>query len=100
MPHRPLCRSMFYAVGIALLIPIASLPLTAKVSRKDVIIMKNGDRLTGEVKKLENGVLYVQTDYFSGSVGMDWLQVERVVSIGGFQVTLRNGERAAGTIEK
>jgi putative salt-induced outer membrane protein YdiY len=100
MPHRPLCRSTFYAVGIALLIPIASLPLTAKVSRKDVIIMKNGDRLTGEVKKLENGVLYVQTDYFSGSVGMDWLQVERVVSTGGFQVTLRNGERAAGTIEK
>jgi hypothetical protein len=51
-----------------------------KVNRHDTVIMKNGDRLTGEVKKLEQGVLYIETDYFSGSVGVDWLQVEKVES--------------------
>jgi len=62
--------------------------------------MKNGDRLTGEVKKLEHGVLYVSLDYVSGSVGLDWMQVEQVQSRGGFQVVLKNGDRVAGTIEK
>ncbi len=74
--------------------------LPAQAKRKDLVIMKNEDRLTGEVKKLEHGVLYVDLDYVSGSIGLDWLKVERVQSSGGFQVVLKNGERVAGTIEK
>jgi putative salt-induced outer membrane protein YdiY len=74
--------------------------LPAQAKRKDLVIMKNGDRLTGQVKKLEHGVLYVDLQYVSGSVGLDWLQVERVQSTGGFQVVLKNGERVTGTIEK
>jgi len=77
-----------------------SLCLTAQAKRKDLVIMKNGDHLTGEVKKLENGVLYVDLDYVSGSVGLDWLQVEKVNSTGTFQVAMKNGQRQAGTIAK
>jgi putative salt-induced outer membrane protein YdiY len=72
----------------------------AKVSRHDTIIMKNGDRLTGEVKRLDEGVLYIQTDYFSGSVGVDWLQVEKVESKATFQIVLSNGKRLTGSISK
>jgi len=54
-------------------------PLFAREST-DVIVMKNGDHLTGEVKKLEQGVLYVDLEYVSGSIGLDWLQVEQVQS--------------------
>jgi putative salt-induced outer membrane protein YdiY len=75
-------------------------PSPAKVQRHDVIIMKNGDHLTGEVKKLEGGVLYIETDYFSGSVGVDWSLVDKVETIAQFQVTLANGERMAGVIAK
>jgi putative salt-induced outer membrane protein YdiY len=75
-------------------------PSPAKVNRHDIIIMKNGDRLTGEVKKLEGGVLYVSTDYFSGSVGLDWSLVDKVETTAEFQVTLANGERLAGVIAK
>jgi Protein of unknown function, DUF481 len=82
------------------LVVVACLPSPAEVKRNDVVIMKNGDRLTGEVKKLENGVLYVKTAYFSGSVGLDWLQVEKVQSTGEFQVVLKNGDRSVGKIEK
>jgi hypothetical protein len=85
---------------LASLLVFFYLPSSAKVSRHDVIIMKNGDHLTGEVKKLENGVLYVETDYFSGSIGLDWLQVEKVQSTAEFQVVLKNGTRTAGKIEK
>ncbi len=79
---------------------IILLCLPAQAKRNDLVIMKNGDRLTGEVKKLEHGVLYVDLAYVSGSIGVDWLQVERVESSGGFQVVLKDGERVAGTIEK
>ncbi|MGB7752803.1 MAG: DUF481 domain-containing protein [Candidatus Acidiferrales bacterium] len=72
----------------------------AKVKRHDTIIMKNGDRFTGEVKRLEQGILYIETDYFSGSVGVDWLQVETVKSTATYQVILSGGKRLTGTISK
>jgi putative salt-induced outer membrane protein YdiY len=75
-------------------------PCFAKVSRHDIVIMKNGDRLTGEVKRLEQGVLYIQTDYFSGSVGVDWLQVEKVESKATYQIVLSDGKRLTGSISK
>src|SRR5277367_6327859 len=71
---------------------VLSLCPAAQAKRKDLVIMKNGDHLTGEVKKLENGVLYVDLDYVSGSIGLDWLQVEKVNTTGSFQVALKNGD--------
>jgi hypothetical protein len=68
--------------------------------RADTVVMKNGDRLTGEVKKLENGVLYLDTDYVSGSIRLDYLRVTRIESTGRYQVVLNSGERFSGTIRK
>jgi putative salt-induced outer membrane protein YdiY len=73
---------------------------TAYAKRHDVIVMKNGDRLTAEVKRLENGILYVEPEYVSTPFGIDWFQVATVQSAAGFHVVLKNGEHAAGTIEK
>lgn len=90
------CRRSVFVLSFLLL--LLSAPVQAK--RKDLIVMKNGDRLTGEVKKLENGVLYVDFDYTSGSIGLDWLQVEQVQSAAGFQIVMEDGRRMTGTIEK
>ena len=79
---------------------ITAAPCFGKVKRHDTVIMKNGDRLTGEVKKLEEGILYIETDYFSGSVGVDWVQVEKVESKATFQVVLSDGKRLTGSISK
>lgn len=100
MPHHPCTIPIARLISLLSLVLLACFPVSAKVTRHDVIIMKNGDRMTGEVKKLENGVLYISTDYFSGSIGLDWLQVARVQSTGGFQIVLKDGNRTAGTIEK
>ena len=37
----------------------------AEAKRKDVVVMNNGDHFTGEVKRLQNGLLFVETDYVS-----------------------------------
>jgi putative salt-induced outer membrane protein YdiY len=89
-----------FSLTLSLLAIILLMCSTTEAKRKDLIVMKNGDRLTGEVKKLENGVLYVDFDYTSGSIGLDWLQVEEVKSIGGFQIVMKDGRRLTGTIEK
>jgi hypothetical protein len=60
-------------------------------SKTDVIEMKNGDRITGEVKVLENGVLKVDLDYVDGSISLNWLKVARLESKALFRVRLQDG---------
>jgi putative salt-induced outer membrane protein YdiY len=85
-----------------LMIPLfaACLCFPAHAKRKDVVIMNNGDRFTGEVKRLESGLLYVETDYVAGSIGLDWNQVHSVQSTATYRIILNNGKRLEGKIEK
>jgi hypothetical protein len=56
-----------------------SLPLFAQES-KDVIVMKNGDRITGEIKGLSAGVLSVRVRYIDGRIAVQWSQVAHLES--------------------
>jgi hypothetical protein len=58
---------------------------------KDVLVMKNGDRITCEVKSLQKGVLKVNLDYVDGSIFIDWLKVARLESSYLFIVSLQDG---------
>jgi hypothetical protein len=58
---------------------------------KDVVVMKNGDRITCEIKSLQNGVLKVSLDYVDGSISVNWLKVARVESSYLFIVSLQDG---------
>jgi putative salt-induced outer membrane protein YdiY len=80
------------------LFAVLCVPVQAK--RKDVVIMNNGDHFTGEVKRLQNGLLYVETPYVSGNIALDWNQVESVQSMATFRIVLNNGQRLVGKMEK
>src|SRR5271155_912257 len=86
------------AVLVAMCCLFASKPVRAK--RKDIVIMNNGDRFTGEVKSLQNGVLYVETDYVADKIGVDWAQVQSVNSSAVYQITLVNGVHMTGKIKR
>jgi putative salt-induced outer membrane protein YdiY len=89
------------ALFMFLLVPLFACPDSlAQLKRKDVVVMNNGDRFTGEVKRLQNGLLYVETAYVSGNVALDWNQVQSVQSTANFKVVLNNGRRLEGKIEK
>jgi len=62
--------------------------------------MKNGDHITCEIKRLENGVLYINPSYALASYGVDWAEVERVESKDTYTVVVTSGERYTGTIER
>ena len=63
---------------LALLL-IATAPLLAR-EKDDTLIMKNGDRLTCEVKGLEGGVLYVSFDYILSTQSVQWSKVAKLES--------------------
>ncbi len=67
--------------------------------KTDIVYFKNGDRITCEIKRLEQGRLSVSAAYTDGSISIDWSLVERVESSQGFTVELQNGELITGTIE-
>jgi len=92
-----------YPCAVRVLLVLAALACIcspARAQRHDVVVMKNGDRFTGEVKSLQNGLLYVKVDYVSSNVGLDWSQVRSVESSAIFQIVLNNGHRLEGKIQK
>ena len=66
----------------------------------DVVVMKNGDHFTGEIKKLESGILYFKPAYVLNTDQVDWNRVDRLESKDTFTVLLTNGQRHTGTIIK
>jgi hypothetical protein len=68
--------------------------------RRDVVVMKNGDQLTGKIRKLQRGQLYIETPYSVDPIPVDWSQVDRLESTAMFQIELDGGKRLIGKIEK
>jgi hypothetical protein len=72
-------------------------PLLAR-EKTDVIVMNNGDRLTGEVKGLSTGVLHVSLDYVDGTVSVSWSKVARIESSQLFIVKTDDGSVYTGKL--
>ena len=72
-------------------------PLFAREST-DVIIMKNGDHLTGEIKGLNAGVLYMSMKYILGTSSVQWSNVARLESKQLFLVKTEDGSVYTGTL--
>jgi putative salt-induced outer membrane protein YdiY len=68
--------------------------------RRDVVVMKNGDRITGKIKKLDHGQLFIEPPYVVAPIPVDWLQVDRIESTAKFQLEMSGGKRLVGTIQK
>ena len=85
---------------VFMLLLLACFSPSVQAKRRDVVVMNNGDRFTGEVKRLQNGLLYVETDYISDSLGLDWNQVQSVESSAIYKIVLNNGRRVEGKIQK
>jgi Protein of unknown function, DUF481 len=58
---------------------------------RDILVMRNGDRITCEVKSLEGAVLKVDLEYVDGTMSIDWLKVARLESNYLFIVTMQDG---------
>src|ERR1700722_21004504 len=91
-------RPILRVIGILVVCTLTVLSGDAK-QKDDVVVMKNGDRFTGEIKKLENGVLYFKAAYMVDSVQLDWARVDHVESKDQYFVFLTNGQRPKGAMK-
>jgi putative salt-induced outer membrane protein YdiY len=74
-------------------------PLLA-ADKTDQIWLKNGDHLTGEIKKLQRGIFYFKPKYALNSIEIDWTMVDRIESVERFNVIFTSGETHSGVIRK
>jgi hypothetical protein len=84
----------------AVILSCAVLLATPLFSREstDVIVMKNGDHLTGEIKGLNAGVLYVSMEYILGTSSLQWSKVVHLESKQLFLVKTADGSVYTGTL--
>lgn len=75
----------------------APLPQPAGAQQTDVLLVRNGDRLTGEVKRLAAGRLDFKTDA-TKTIPVFWDHVTQLVSGNFFEVVLSSGQRRFGAL--
>jgi hypothetical protein len=77
------------------LLGVCALPAMAE--KTDVVVLINGNAVTGEVKSLEFGVLRYSTDSM-GTVSIDWEDIVSVSSQENHQIELPDGTRYYGQL--
>src|SRR5262245_7213027 len=88
-----------HAERLALAI-VATLPLCVNADaqgRTDVVTLANGDRITGEVVRLDRGRLEFKTDD-AGTLYLEWDKLASVVTLRLVEVVTMDGRRYLGTL--
>lgn len=91
-------RSFLRAGAIGLLATILVPASLYAGEKNDVLYMRNGDRVTCEIKSLNAGSLQVSVDYVDGTISVQWSKVQRLESKRLFIVTLEDGSVYSGTM--
>ena len=76
---------------------LAVSPLWAR-QKADVIVMKNGDKITCEVKGLRSNTLFISVDYILNTLSVDWTKVDHVDSKQLFMVRTQDGTVYTGAL--
>jgi putative salt-induced outer membrane protein YdiY len=76
---------------------LAGKPVLGRKST-DVIVMRNGDRITCEVKGLSSNTLYISVDYILNTLSVDWTKVDHIESKQLLLVRTQSGLIYRGTL--
>ncbi len=96
-PTRPAWLSGCTASALALVVCLGLLPAAADAAYSDTIVLKNGDRIRGDVKNLQQGMLEFKTDTMS-TVYIKWDRVAEITAPENFEVETTDGLRFYGTL--
>lgn len=84
-------------LGLLFAFFLAAFSLAAR-EKSDVLVMKNGDKITCEVKGLRSDTLYIKVDYMLNTVSVDWNKVDHIDSKQLFLVRTQDGSVYRGTL--
>lgn len=89
-PLKPVCASLLSAL-------ILLVSTNTYAAKTDIVLLVNGDTITGEVKSLDFGSLRYSTDSM-GTVNVDWEDVATIKSDQKLQVEITSGTRYFGSL--
>ena len=81
-----------------LALPLTLLLLAPTDARADTVVLTNGDRLTGEIQKLDGGKLLLKTTY-AGGMQIDWKMIDQLTTEAPVEVEVQSGKRYTGKIQ-
>jgi hypothetical protein len=93
------CRSFAPLILAAVIVQLVTLQAVA-ADYTDAVVMMNGDRFVGEIKRLEFGQLEFKSSYMASSVYLDWTKVKQLDSNRNFRVEFDDGGLRFGSIQK
>lgn len=87
-----------WILSLLLLSMSSTLVFGQAAAHADVIITMSGDKITGEIKKMEHGVISIDPDYGNNIFELEWDQIERIESQEMFVIETSSGARMSGKI--
>jgi hypothetical protein len=95
--HDVLLNSRYLSIFAVLFLLLGTTRLLGQ--RTDVVILKNGDKITGEIKKLDRGILEFKTDSMD-TLNIEWEVIDFIQSKNLFDVESISGLHYIGPIQK
>ena len=73
--------------------------LSVQAQKNDTIYLRNGDRITGELKKFEYGLLNLSTDAMK-TISIEFDKINSIHSAKYFEIRLNSGQKYFGRLKK
>lgn len=84
---------------LLLILGLCLVAFEAQAQKTDIVILTNGDRVTGEIKKLETGLLDFSTNAM-GTVTIEWRLIRQVISSKQLTLETTDGQILLGELRK
>ena len=102
-----LCNSIYRPVYLTKLISMKKLLLIFSIlisttyifSQNDSLLLKNGDKIIGELKNMDRGVATFKTAYSDSDFKIEWDGIKEIYTSSSYFITSSDGERFNGTIK-
>ena len=88
-----------FARGVICVALLLGLPATGAAQRTDIVTLANGDRITGEILRLQRGRLEFKTDD-AGTLYLEWDKLASVLTVRTVEVGTSDGARYLGSLVK
>lgn len=90
--------NLFVRKVVFTLLAIAIICGTKAIAQTDTLAFANDEFVIGEIKKMERGVISIETSYSDKDFAIDWTAVTAINSAQNYLITLDDGRRFISTI--
>ena len=95
----PPCPVIPFLAAVVFSLSMAGPAAAQPTPKTDVVTLRNGDRITGEIMQLDRGRLELKTDD-AGTIDIEWDKIAAIEAARGFEVATVDGLRLLGGLRE